>query len=907
MKNNLYFVFLLLSCFSFSQEIEITGTVKDSLGVPLESANVIALLKSSNKLASYSVTNSKGKYQLSLESSKSYVLNVSYLGFQTITYEITLDENDNDITKDFILSEDKGQLDEVVLTYQMPIVVKNDTIQYNTDSFTNGTERKLGDILKKLPGIEINTDGQIEVEGVQVKKVMVEGKDFFDGDSKLAVENIPSDAVDKVEVLKNFNEISQLKQVTNNDDSFAINLKLKEGKKTFWFGQLSAGAGIASTEESLYKVNPKLFYFSPKKSVSLITNFNDIGEIPFTRRDFYRFTGGIRQTSSGSGTSLNLSADNLGLSQLQNNMANEIDTKFAAVNLSYAVNDAWDLSGFLIYSGSEVDLLEKSLTQYVGNGLLELTENNTIQKNDLGLVKLSSLYKPNKNFQFDYDIFLKISDQEESDKLFSNFADVNNTINTTQNDSPFSLQQNANIYYTLNNNHIFSSEVQYLWSKEVPFYNASFLDLGANPSEVALPFSTLFPYDLNQENYSINQNKTIKTNKLDAKLDYYYVFNKNSNIKVTLGSIFSKQLFDSNMFQTLDNGSENEFTDTEFTNNHVTFNFNDVFLGVDYRLITGKFTFIPSLNIHNYKVQNEQLGSVFSTSKTLVLPSFFAKLQLQKSEKIQFTYSKTAQFADIHKIVEGYVFNNYNSLFQGNRTIDNGIYENYRLNYSSFSLFNYTIVNASVNYSKRNNNIKNNIIFNQINRVSTPVNIDVADETLSFSGRWEKTIGKYKVNLRANVGLSEFYNIVNDNLVKSKSFTQNYTASMLTNFKKWPNFEVGYQRSINEYTNPNNENTFFTERPFVNLEALIKKVFTLKAEYSYFNYANETQTLNKYAFMDVNLRYQNEDSKWEYMLGVTNVFDTSSINRDSFNQNFTNTTEYFVQPRYLVFSLKYNL
>ena len=132
-------------------------------------------------------------------------------------------------------------------------------------------------------------------------------------------------------------------------------------------------------------------------------------------------------------------------------------------------------------------------------------------------------------------------------------------------------------------------------------------------------------------------------------------------------------------------------------------------------------------------------------------------------------------------------------------------------------------------------------------------------------------------------------------------------ASVLTNFKKWPNFEVGYQHIINEYTNANSENTFSTDKPFANMEAQFLKDFYIKAEYSFYNYANKDQTLNTYSFLDANLSYRKTDSKWEYTLSVTNIFDTTSINQDSFNQNYTSTSQYYVQPRYAVFSLKYNL
>jgi hypothetical protein len=105
------------------------------------------------------------------------------------------------LSKNFNLIEDNS-LDEIELTYEMPVSIKGDTLVYNADSFKDGTERKLEDVLEKLPGVDINDDGQIEVEGKVVGKVMVEGKDFFDGDSKLAIKNIPANAVDKIQVLK---------------------------------------------------------------------------------------------------------------------------------------------------------------------------------------------------------------------------------------------------------------------------------------------------------------------------------------------------------------------------------------------------------------------------------------------------------------------------------------------------------------------------------------------------------------------------------------------------------------------------------------------------------------------------------------------------------------------------------
>ena len=901
MKKILYIFYFLFFTNVFSQEVKVSGYIKDSIGYPLESANVVAINSVTKKLASYSVANSKGRYQLSLEKNAKYNLNVSFLGYKTISKTIEVTEASIDFEKNFTLYEDNNQLDEIVLSYEMPIKVIGDTIVYNADSFKNGTEKKLGDVLKKLPGVEINDNGEIEVEGKRVRKVMVEGKDFFDGDSKLAVENIPSSAIEKIQVLKNYNEISQLKGVMNNEDSMAINIKLKEGKKNFWFGDVTAGGG----PNERYLVHPKLFYYSPEKSINIITDVNNIGEIPFTRRDYFKFTGGFKNLGS-TGTTLNLTSDNLGFSLLENNMASEIETKFGAVNFSYSPSKSLDLSGFFIYSGSKTDIEEITTRDYILDNLTEEATTSSIQDNNLGLGKISASYKPYNNFQLDYDVFLKLSEQKESSRVLSTIPIANNSINELREDNPFSINQNINLYYTLNDNNIFSAEIQHLWSKENPFYNATFIGLGENPSGVALPFSTIFPYNTTQEDYGLNQDKTINTNKFDAKVNYYNVLNNKSNLNFVVGGTNSKQNFDSSIFQTLDDESINDFSEGEF-NNDVTSNFLDIYLGAEYRFITGKITFAPGVNLHSYTFNNSQLGEKYEDTQTKLLPNFYANLQFKDSESLRFNYSKTVEYPDINSVVQGYVFNNYNSLFQGNKEIKNGLYDIFSLNYSSFSLFNYTNVLASLRYTKMNDPIKNRLIYQGINSVSTPINSILTDESLNGVFRWDKTIGKYKVNLSANVSWLNNFNVVDNKITESESLTQGYKASVLTNFKKGPNFEVGYRRAISDFKNSVTKNTFYTDMPFAKLEMVILKDFSFTSDYSFNNYSDDQQTLNSYSFLNANLYFRKKDSKWEYRLGIKNILNTESINQNNYNEVFSNTSEYYVQPRYGFLTVRYNL
>ncbi len=901
-------ILLLFSLSITAQNIKVRGAINDSIGEPLELSNVIATVKESGAIESYGITNYEGKFQLDLPVNNTYILTASYLGYETIAKELIVPENASDLNTNFVLNSMASELDGVELVYEMPVVVKGDTIVYNADSFTNGSERKLGDVMKKLPGVEINENGEIEVEGKTVNKVMVEGKDFFDGDSKLAVENIPADAIDKIEVLRNYNEVDQMRGLGNDEDNIAINIKLKEGKKNFWFGEATAGIGIGD-DESRYLVHPKLFYYSPKYSINVITDFNNIGEVPFTFRDYFKFTGGFRNFNRGGGTNFNVSQGDLGFAMMQNDKANEIETNFVAGNFSWEISKKWNLSGFAILSDNKTNMVTNSLRSYVVSEAQESTKSNNDQRTQLGMLKLSSVYKPNSNFQFDYDALFKTSKQTEDSETISIVDEITNNIEEEKENKPTSINQNANLYYTANEDNIIAGQVQYLYQNEDPFYNA-IVDL--------LPFNGIIPVDEDQNRFNINQEKNIVTNKLDAKVDYYYVINKKSNINFTIGSTLSKQQFDSNIFQLLGNEERIDFTDALPDNNgdvysltnDIQYNFTDLFLGLHYKFKAGKFTITPGLNLHNYILKNEQFGTTITQNDWNVLPDLNVVLDLKNTENLRFNYSISSEYTDINNYAEAYVFSDYNRMFRGNRNLENSLAHNYNLNYFSYNMFNYTNVNASLNYSRRLESVKYNSLLVDINQVSTPINMDsnFPDETFSGYGEFSKRVKKLQFNANARISYSTTFNNINITVTESTSFIQNYEVSVRSNFRDWPNFEVGYNAIINDYDNGGLQETYFTNSPFANVDMKFLKHFTLTADWNLYNYSNKSNTIeNQYSFLDANLYFRNGDSPWEFKIQATNILDIEFTNSDSFSDESNTTTQYFVLPRIVMLMVKYDL
>ena len=927
MKKLVALLFVVVTGSSFAQ-VKMQGVVKDSIGTPLELANVIAINQETNTLESYAVTNDKGKYILSLGKNGKYKIQVSYIGLKT--GEETVETKEANITKDFTLMPD-NTLDAVELTYEMPVTVKGDTLIYNADSFKNGSERKLEDVLKKLPGVEINDDGQIEVEGKVVNKVMVEGKDFFDGDTKLATKNIPSNAVDKVQVLRNYAEVGQLSGVQNNQDNVAINIKLKEGKKNFWFGDVTAGVGTApSPNDELYLVQPKLFYYSPKYSINFIGDMNNIGEVALTNRDLRGFGGGFRRPSRTSGTSINLGNNGLGgLTSIAN--AQEVVTKLGSANFSYSPNKALDLSGFLIYNSSRLRTREQSFIDYIeveDDPNTPIDESASIppdestvstgrEASNQFITKLSASYKPNFNNQLDYDVLARTSDDQERQNLFSSVVGGTNQLDEV---NPYSINQNLNYYYTLNETNIFAFEAQHLIRDEDPFYNALLVNDPTNNND---PDNDAFDntasglgLNLDQFSYNLNQDRRVKTNQLDAKVDYFNILNSKSNINLTLGTILSNQKFNSNIFQFLDDNTRLDptpnITDLDgdplsATNDDVEYRFGDVYLGVHYRFKTGKFTFTPGVSFHAYSNQNTQGGETFKDNFFNVLPDFEMRIQFKKSEALQLNYNMTNTFTDVTNIAEGLVLNNFNSIQFGNPELQNALSHNLRLFYNSFNLFNYTNVFAGFNYSKNIDQIRSLTNFESVIRTSSFFNSQFADENASLFGRVERTFGKFRARLGANFSYSKLNQFIQGRQSLNESFTQSYTPELRTNFREAPNVRLRYRYTVRDNDQGSNTTKFITRAPSIEFDAYVWDALTFVTEFAYNEQESNGRT-DVFKTWDASLRYRKDrDAKWEYSLRASNILDIDSNISNGAGNISVFSSETFIQPRFITFRLTYTL
>lgn len=902
MKTRFFFLLIALSFFTKAQEVKLSGVVRDSLAKPLELASLVAINKASNALDAYTMTDANGNFSLKLKTNTAYKIQVSALGLQTINDSLTTAQTN--LIRDYELRADIV-LDEVVV--KMPVLIRGDTLIYDADSFKNGSERKLEDIIDKLPGVEINDSGQIEVEGKVVNKLMVNGKDFFDGDTKIATKNIPSSTVDKIQVLKNYGEVGQLRGVGNNQDNVAINIKLKQGKESFWFGNVTTGAGDSPTEE-LYLVQPKLFYYSPKYSINFIGDMNNIGEVALSRRDIRGFGGGFRSPSRQSGTSINLGDNSLNFLTNQTN-AQRIENKLATGNFSYSPNEKLDLTGFLIFNSSIIDAKENSYIQYTDTRLQipdETTEETSEERSNQGLLKLSASYKPNFNNQVDYDILVRASDDRQQQNVLSSVIGRTAQLEEV---TPFSINQNLNYYFTLNEDNIFAFEAQHLLKNEDPFYNANLAN-DPNGNDAFDRTATALGLATNLNGYDLGQNRKIFSNQLDAKLDYYHIINPKSNLNFTLGTILSHQSFESNIFQFLDQGSQLQPTPS-FNNglatNDVEYNFSDLYLGVHYRFRTGKFTFTPGFSIHAYGNNNQQNNILVEDNFIRFLPDFETRIQIKKGESLTLNYRMQNQFTDVTRLAQGLVLNNYNSIQYGEPDLQNALSHNISLLYSSFNLFNYTNVFARVSYTSNIDQIRSLTNFESIIRTSTFFNSNFADENFNAFGRIQRTFGKIRASLNAAFNYSKINQFIQGAPSLNEGFTQTLTPGIRTNFKVAPNVSLRYRYSVINNDQGSRSTKFIVQSPSIEFDAYIWEKITLVSNYSYTRQDLGTQ-VQSFQNWDAGLSYRKDkEAKWEFELKASNILNIDAQVRNSANNLSVFNAQTFIQPRFITLRGVYNL
>lgn len=882
-KIAVFICFILSICNINAQTIYLRGSVKDSLQKPLSYANVIAKPLDVSKNLKFAITDDTGYYKLELTKNEVYTISVSYMGFKTANFKLLALENSQ---KNIVLKDAPNQLQEVII--ELPVTVKEDTITFNTSKFVTGEERKLKQVLRKLPGVEVDKNGDVTVQGKKVTKMLVEGKKFFGGGSKLAVENIPANAIDKIQVLDNYSEIAFLKNVSDTDE-MAMNILLKKDKKQFTFGDVEAGKG----NKDFYRAHSNVFYYSQKTNINFIGNLNNTGENTFTFKDYMSFQGGLSTILKGDGSSFNKStSDFYQFIETQDLVSS--NNKFGALNITKVVNSKIDISGYSIFSHAKNETLDESLNQYTD--FTEEKTNKSKARNIVGIAKLNIEYAPITNEQWYFKTQFKKTDNLKNNDINSSINDTSTVINEVNRAVATYLNQNFEWHKKLSNKHTFSFATDITFDKNNPNTswqtNQSILQ-GLIPVEVV-------------DNYVLNQIKETKNTTVNTILKHYWVLNNNNHIYTTLGNKYNYESFFTNDSQLLDDGTSNNFSSAGFGNN-LKYQLNDLFLGVHYKFKVGIFEFKQGAFAHNYNWSLHQKNKL-NHHKVVLLPDFLAKIEFSNSKKLQLNYQLKSSFSDASKMASQYYLQSYNTVFKGNEELENELYHTAKIKYSRFSLYRGLMLFGSANYTKKVKGIQNAIQFENTNYYLSPTLINNPEENWDINLDISKKIKQLKYGLKTTYSTSTYVQNINEAFVTNKSNSYSYILSIKTLFEKLPTIEAGFEQSIGNYTSSNQTSNFVINQPFITIDYDFLKGFIFSFDYENYNYIHKSlNQKNNYQLANTTLYYKNENSAWSFKLDAKNLFNVKYKRSNSFTSYIITDTKTYVLPRMVMFTIGYNL
>lgn len=818
MKTLSLFLFLLFTSTIFAQKFTLEGVLKDQSANNLEGATVYLQSIKDSIPISYGITNKNGEFSLQVNAGgdTKAIFNIAYLGYKPYKKDIDIPKG-NKLNLGIITLDDQvEQLNVVsIIGKAPPILIKRDTIEYNADSFKTMPNDKVEDLLKKLPGVEIDLDGVITVNGIQVEAINVDGMSFFGEKSgEIALKNIPSNAVSKVQVTDYKSDMQKFTGEESDSGTKEINLKIKKGKNKAYFGDVNVGYG---TDEK-YQANANLFQLIDGKQLGVIMGTNNI--------NMSRGFNSLPDADSSNGY---------------------IESDFIGANFSKGKWDETRVNANYKYSSQNNDRAQKSYTENFLPNLNYITNSessgfNDSDRHDVGS-DLKFLIKPkNKTSKNNVQLSNVTNFNTSNNDSFSTVTKASEYANGDAVSNYFSRSNAFSSNYALNNNFSVTSRV----GKKQDYFN--------------IGLSTSFDkQDGNSSSYSKNELISTNTEVVQDQISNTY----NTGAVINLNARWSKELF--NNFKIIPKYSatvntqndEKSIYDKDEVSEDYT-NFNDQ-ISVDSKYITT--TVRPSLGVrYDYKQLRFEAESSFTNTfrnyedniiearnfkNDFKYVTYSGRIRYRDAKgykNITLDYDQSVDLPSISQLQPIADVSNITNIKTGNPLLEPGISHNFDFKYQNNIAFNHINITASANAQLVQDKIINSTITDaDLIKYTTYENIN---GDYSFSGN--TAISKsyfsknttFNINLRLNGDYKNIKSIQNSVAFTTKTNTVKPSLSLSYSLNKKIDVSTSYSYAVTNtsYDTDNyNDNQYFVQnlRLESSLFFLKNAFFTNKISYRY--------------------------------------------------------------------------
>lgn len=904
-----FFIFFLMLVEQSFAQYHVEGKVLDQEQQPLAGAMVVLLNAQDSIMEEYAVCDALGGFKLPKVSNQTYLLQISFVGFQTHSQLISLKENKDLGT--IVMQEKAALIESVEVTSaRIPIKINGDTVEYDAAAFRTRPQDNVEKLLRKMPGIEIERDGTIKAHGEKVDKIMVDGKEFFGENTQMATKNLPADAVKNVQVYDRKSDEAEFSGVDDGVRKKTLNLKLKEDKKQGYWGNVEGGYGLP---DHRYKGNLNLSYFSTKMRLTAIGAINNVNEQAFSFMDYINLMGGIQSFMSGEegNVSLEIGEDDPLVPLLMGNQEGIARIIGGGLNGNFFLSGKTEFNVY--YMNNFLNKAKQSNTHARSIANNNFYSQYTDLEQTLGFMNhsintsLEHKFTPKDHLTFRLNFRwnnAKLQQQQVNQTL--NALDVvQNQLKQDYNNKNIGLGTGLNFNYRKR----FNKKGRTL------FVEGTFGYSHKNASNNNQSLTNLYNYNgelisidsLFQNQYSFNNQFLY-----GGKVTYAEPLSDKSLLKMEVSGNFSKEERNKDFY---DIAQEEEVLNTALSNLFDR-NYDSQKTGLTFQ--------------HNHKKTNFSIGAYFqhshlqgktSTAQEPINQHFYYplgrinwRMEIKKGQRISLGYNTQVSEPQIEQLQPIVNNNNPLSVVLGNPNLRPEYQHSLNLNYNLFDQFSFTSLFANLRFQLVQDKIVNTqTLDEQFRSIYAPINIAYAytgSGNISFSTPI-KALG-IKTNWNISANLNQGTTFINQ--IKNQTINQRYNGrlSIENRKKKIVDVVVGAKIELNKtnYSINTSLNRFFINHSyFAECGITIAEKWDIHSDFEYQIYADQNFENNIYIPMwSAELsRYFLEGNRLKIAFKVYNILDQKlnvqrAVNNETIIENQVNTL-----GRYFMLSIGYKI
>lgn len=886
MSRTLIFLFLFIPFLTLAQtKYVLKGVVSDENNVHLSHASIIARsLGTDTQPVQFSKTDQDGAFALNFNQQGTIEIVFSRIGYTKVTDTIKIDRTLQEIKVNLIKSSTR--LSEVKIDYKYQAVqIGKDTIRFMADYFRDGSERKLQDLLEKMPGFSME-DGRVKFQGKIVNITLLENERFFGGGSKIAVENIPADAVDNVEMISRFSENEMMKAVQVNDQ-LAMNIKLKANKKNFVFGDLETAVG---NHES-YKEHAALFYYSPNKTGSFIADVNSIGLGSLTKEDITRVQSSELQYFNNTSSNQVLYDYAKSNQRVQSNI-----NKLATIHGTTKVLDKrLKVTLYALYSENRVQSLQDIHNNYTfpDSNFFEKRQNRNNQKNGVALANIALKYKRNPYFNVDYTVdfdltnprLMQVSTMEVDHIRFSN---------SQKNESAraYSVKQflegnwkhSVRRYSTFALQHQFSNnKAQFKLSSDKAFFENTLNFLDENRPGIFRPIKRV-------------------ENLFNVSLKHYLVLDHRHQLHFELNSQNQILRQEGTTMGVLDSINPNIF------NHDQHYRTGNTFLGLYHRFTWRKLNTLISFKEHFLTFDNKNSDSKYENNRLSFQPEIDINYEIGPSNTVSLKYKQDYLYPKYNEMNPSYWINDYNVIFRGTDSLSGQMQHRIRLYYRNFDIARLRMLYFSSTVQLKNK-IKANILpFSTVDQLKGVTLLDRPDFQMMHMIGYSIRIGRFEPEVSSSFLNMKLAQIISNETFDIRQNTFSTSASLRWKKPRYPDIKASWSHTISWQYHIANRRTFTTDKLDLSAKYIVATSFNIRTDWSFEKAIFDKNQSNPISILaNLELEYKKGKSPFSFYTQGFNILGNDRYRVLQLTEYIATEQITYVMPRVFMLGLRYKI